>query len=361
MQIWLLVQFQYPEMHNATATKGPTRLLAFALEGKQVMPEVEITAHTLPGQPKSEASPDIVATGAALYSGYCKICHGSKAVARFSGSVPDLRYATTATFETWDAIVVGGSKAAVGMPGMEISIEQSQAIRAYVLNLAEELLAGDRHIILDTAALTHAVQQRAVIYDKSQDGHFNLISALHKSLRGSDPDAALYWLARMFAGGEDPLYVARRLVRFASEDIGLADPQALVQSLSAWQAYERLGSPEGELAIAQSVIYLASAPKSNAVYLAFGSAGRSARDTGSLLAPKHILNAPTALMQDLDYGTGYAYDHDTEEGFSGQDYFPEGMTRQKYYEPSERGFENEISKRLAYWNKLRSSSTEEEV
>ena len=231
----------------------------------------------------------------------------------------------------------------------------------YVLNLAEELLAGDRDTILDTVALTHAVQQRAVIYDKSQDGHFNLISALHKSLRGSDPDAALYWLARMFAGGEDPLYVARRLVRFASEDIGLADPQALVQSLSAWQAYERLGSPEGELAIAQSVIYLASAPKSNAVYRAFASAGRSARDTGSLLAPKHILNAPTALMQDLDYGTGYAYDHDTEEGFSGQDYFPEGMTRQKYYEPTERGYESEISKRLAYWDNLRSLSTEEEV
>ncbi len=231
----------------------------------------------------------------------------------------------------------------------------------YALNLAEELLAGDRDTVLDTAALTRAIQRRAAVYDKSQDGHFNLISALHKSLRGSDPDAALYWLARMFAGGEDARYIARRLVRFASEDIGLADPQALVQALAAWQAYERLGSPEGELAIAQSVIYLASAPKSNAVYRAFGAAARSARDSGSLMPPKHILNAPTALMQDLDYGAGYAYDHDTEDGFSGQDYFPDGMARQKYYEPAERGFEREISKRLAYWDKLRRSSAEEEA
>ena len=230
----------------------------------------------------------------------------------------------------------------------------------YALNLAEELLAGDRDIVLDTAALTRVIQRRAVLYDKSQEGHFNLISALHKSLRGSDPDAALYWLARMFAGGEDPHFVARRLVRFASEDVGLADPQALVQALATWQAYERLGSPEGELAIAQSVIYLASAPKSNAVYRAFHSAGRSARDSGSLMPPRHILNAPTALMQDLDYGTGYVYDHDTEDGFSGQDYFPEDMTRQKYYDPAGHGFEREISKRLAYWDKLRRSSAEEE-
>ncbi len=229
----------------------------------------------------------------------------------------------------------------------------------YALNLAEELLAGDRDIVLDTAALTRAIQRRAAVYDKSQDGHFNLISALHKSLRGSDPDAALYWLARMFAGGEDPRYVARRLVRFASEDIGLADPQALVQALAAWQAYERLGSPEGELAIAQSVIYLASAPKSNAVYRAFGAAGRSARDSGSLMPPKHILNAPTALMRDLDYGAGYAYDHDTEDGFSGQDYFPDTMARQKYYEPADRGYEREISTRLAYWDKLRRSGAKE--
>ena len=229
----------------------------------------------------------------------------------------------------------------------------------YALNLAEELLAGDRDIVLDTTALTRVIQRRAAVYDKSQDGHFNLISALHKSLRGSDPDAALYWLARMFAGGEDPHYVARRLVRFASEDIGLADPQALVQALAAWQAYERLGSPEGELAIAQCVIYLASAPKSNAVYRAFGAAGRSARESGSLMPPKHILNAPTALMRDLDYGAGYSYDHDTEDGFSGQDYFPDDMARQKYYEPAERGFEREIAKRLAYWDKMRRSGAEE--
>ena len=229
----------------------------------------------------------------------------------------------------------------------------------YALNLAEELLAGERDIVLDTAALTRAIERRAAVYDKSQDGHFNLISALHKSLRGSDPDAALYWLARMLAGGEDPHYVARRLVRFASEDIGLADPQALVQALAAWQVYERLGSPEGELAIAQSVIYLASAPKSNAVYRAFGAATKRARNSGSLMPPKHILNAPTALMRDLDYGAGYSYDHDTEDGFSGQDYFPDSMARQKFYEPAERGFEREIAKRLAYWDKLRRSGAEE--
>jgi putative ATPase len=223
----------------------------------------------------------------------------------------------------------------------------------YVLNLAEELLARDDGVILDTQALAHAIQRRAAVYDKSQDGHFNLISALHKSLRGSDPDAALYWLARMFAGGEDPRYLARRLTRFASEDVGLADPQALVQALAAWQAYERLGSPEGELAIAQCVVYLATAPKSNALYRAHGASGKSARNSGSLTPPKHILNAPTSLMRDLDYGAGYAYDHDTDDGFSGQDYFPDGMARQKYYEPVERGFEREIVKRLAYWDKLR--------
>ncbi len=228
----------------------------------------------------------------------------------------------------------------------------------YALNLAEELLARDDGVVLDTQALTIAIQRRAAVYDKSQDGHFNLISALHKSLRGSDPDAALYWLARMFAGGEDPRYVARRLARFASEDVGLADPQALVQALAAWQAYERLGSPEGELAIAQCVVYLATAPKSNALYRAFGAAGKSARNSGSLMPPKHILNAPTSLMRDLDYGAGYAYDHDTDEGFSGQDYFPDGMARQRYYEPAERGFEREIVKRLAYWDKLRRARAE---
>ena len=206
---------------------------------------------------------------------------------------------------------------------------------------------------LDTAALAAAVQRRAPLYDKSQEGHYNLISALHKSLRGSDADAGLYWLARMLAGGEDPRYIARRLARFAYEDIGLADPQAAVQALAAWECYERLGSPEGELALAQAVIYLATAPKSNAAYKALGSAMRSARETGSLMPPKHILNAPTRLMKDLGYGDGYAYDHDAAEAFSGQDYFPEGMPRRRLYRPVERGFEREIAKRLAYWDRLR--------
>ena len=228
----------------------------------------------------------------------------------------------------------------------------------YVLNLAEELFAlppGTKP--LDTASLAAAVQRRAPLYDKKQEGHYNLISALHKSLRGSDVDAALYWLARMLAGGEEPLYVARRLVRFASEDVGLADPQALVQTLAAWDTYERLGSPEGELAIAQAVIYLATAPKSNAAYVALGAAMRAARETGSLMPPMHILNAPTRLMQDLGYAKGYVYDHGTEEGFSGQNYFPDGMERQEFYAPAERGFEREIVKRLEYWRKLREAKS----
>jgi len=226
----------------------------------------------------------------------------------------------------------------------------------FVLNLAEELFAlppGEVGEGLDLAALSEAVQRRAPIYDKSQEGHYNLISALHKSMRGSDADAALYWLARMLAGGEDPIYIARRITRFAVEDIGMADPQALPQAIAAWEAYDRLGSPEGELAIAQAVIYLATAPKSNAAYRALGAANRSARETGSLMPPKHILNAPTRLMKDLGYADGYAYDHATEEGFSGQNYFPEGMERRQFYEPAERGFEREIKKRLDYWQKLR--------
>jgi putative ATPase len=228
----------------------------------------------------------------------------------------------------------------------------------YLLNLVEALLAlppGDDGTppVLDTAQLTNVVQRRMPLYDKSQEGHYNLISALHKSLRGSDTDAALYWLARMLAGGEDPRYIARRLTRFAVEDIGLADPAALTQAVAAWEAYERLGSPEGELAIAQLVIYLGTAPKSNAAYKALGAATRTAKETGSLMPPKHILNAPTRLMKDLGYGKGYEYDHDSEEGFSGQDYFPDGMTRQRFYRPAERGFEREIAKRLAYWDKLR--------
>jgi putative ATPase len=202
------------------------------------------------------------------------------------------------------------------------------------------------------------VQRRAPLYDKAEEGHYNLISALHKSLRGSDADAALYWLARMLAGGEDPHYIARRLVRFAVEDIGMADPSALAQAIAGWQAFERLGTPEGELAIAQVVLYLATAPKSNAGYVAFGQAQRAAVETGSLMPPKHILNAPTRLMKELGYAKGYEYDHDTEEAFSGQNYFPEGMERREFYKPVERGFEREVKKRLEYWAKLRAERKE---
>ena len=223
----------------------------------------------------------------------------------------------------------------------------------YMLNLAEELLTLSSGEMLDTRALVSTVQKRAPLYDKSQAGHYNLISALHKSLRGSDTDAALYWLARMLVGGEEPLYIARRLVRFAVEDIGLADPNALLQSMAAKDAYEFIGSPEGELALAQSVIYLATAPKSNAAYRALSAATREARETGSLMPPKHILNAPTGLMKDLGYGNGYQYDHDAEDGFSGQNYFPEDMPRQAFYQPAERGFERDIRKRLECWQKLR--------
>ena len=223
----------------------------------------------------------------------------------------------------------------------------------YVLNLAEELFALKAETPLDPAALARLVQQRAPLYDKAQEGHYNLISALHKSLRGSDTDAALYWLARMLAGGEDPLYIARRLVRFAVEDVGLADPQAVVQALAAKDTYDFLGTPEGELALAQATIYLATAPKSNAAYAAFGQAQRAAKETGSLMPPLHILNAPTRLMRDLGYGEGYEYDHDAPEGFSGQNYFPDGMARRNFYRPVERGFEREIAKRLEYWDRLR--------
>ena len=223
----------------------------------------------------------------------------------------------------------------------------------YLLNLAEELFAMKAAESLDPAALAEAVQKRAPLYDKAQEGHYNLISALHKSLRGSDADAALYWLARMLEAGEPPLYIIRRLVRFASEDVGLADPEALHQALAAKDAYDFLGSPEGELAIVQAVIYLATAPKSNAAYKAEGASRRAARDSGALMPPKHILNAPTRLMGELGYGAGYAYDHKEPEAFSGQNYFPEGMARESFYNPSERGFEREVAKRLAYWAKLR--------
>jgi putative ATPase len=226
----------------------------------------------------------------------------------------------------------------------------------YLLNLVEEIVALKATEILDVAALAEATQKRAPLYDKSQEAHYNLISALHKSLRGSDADASLYWLARMLAGGEDPRYIARRLTRFAVEDIGLADPDALPQSIAAWEAYERIGSPEGELAIAQCVVYLATAPKSNAIYRAMSDANRAAKETGSLSPPKHILNAATGLMKDLGYGNGYQYDHNTDDGFSGQDYFPDDIDRIEFYVPTDRGFEREVKKRLDYWNKLRERS-----
>ena len=225
----------------------------------------------------------------------------------------------------------------------------------YLLNMAEQLQALPPGTApLDPATLSELLAKRAALYDKDREEHYNLISALHKSLRGSDPDAALYWLARMLTGGEDPRYIARRLVRFASEDVGMADPQALVQATLGWETYERLGSPEGELAIAQVVVYLATAPKSNAVYAGFKAAMRAAEDTGSLAPPAHILNAPTRLMKDLGYGAGYAYDHDTEEAFSGQNYFPDGMERVSLYQPVDRGFEREVARRMAHWAEVRS-------
>ncbi len=222
------------------------------------------------------------------------------------------------------------------------------------LTLAEEAWrAARKGESFSAAKFQEVVQRRAPIYDKQQDSHYNLISALHKSVRGSDPDAALYYLCRMLDAGEHPLYIARRVVRMAIEDIGLADPQALVVANAAKDAYDFLGSPEGELAIAEAVIYIATAPKSNAAYIAYGAAMRTAREAGSLLPPMHILNAPTQLMRSQGYAEGYDYDHDTAEAFSGQDYFPEQLGRQKFYDPPERGFEREIRKRLEYWTKLR--------
>ncbi len=226
----------------------------------------------------------------------------------------------------------------------------------YLLNMVEQVLAqaGPDSAPLGPEAIAHAA--RAPVYDKAQEAHYNLISALHKSLRGSDPDAALYWLARMLAGGEDPRYIARRLLRFASEDVGMADPQAMPQALAGWETYERLGSPEGELAIAQVVLYLATAPKSNAAYAGFGQAMKAARTSGSLAPPAHILNAPTKLMKELGYGAGYQYDHDTEAGFSGQNYFPDGMARQTFYHPTDRGHEKRVAERLAYWAAMRAQA-----
>ena len=222
-----------------------------------------------------------------------------------------------------------------------------------LLNLIEQVAAWEVKTPLGTQELMTRLTRRASIYDKSGEAHYNLISALHKSVRGSDPDAALYWFSRMLEGGEDPRYLARRILRMAVEDIGLADPQAQNHCLTAWQTYERLGSPEGELALAGAVVYLALAPKSNASYVAYKAARQAANKTGSLPPPKHILNAPTEMMKDQGYGQGYDYDHDAEDGFSGQDYFPDNVTRESYYHPVERGFERDLLKRMQYFNTLR--------
>ncbi|ETA51223.1 replication-associated recombination protein A [Ponticoccus alexandrii] len=222
-----------------------------------------------------------------------------------------------------------------------------------LLNLVEQVMSWRVTDPLDTAALRTRLMKRAAQYDKSGDGHYNLISALHKSVRGSDPDAALYWFARMLEAGEDPRFLARRITRMAVEDIGLADPQAQTHCLDAWNTFERLGSPEGELALAQALVYIALAPKSNAVYVAYKAARAAAKKTGSLRPPKHILNAPTRLMKDQGYGAGYAYDHDAEDGFSGQDYFPEEMRREAFYDPVDRGFERDMRKRVDYFARLR--------
>lgn len=236
----------------------------------------------------------------------------------------------------------------------EALLEMADGDGRTLLNLVEQVAAWKVTEPLDAKGLGQRLMKRAAVYDKSGDSHYNLISALHKSVRGSDPDAALYWLARMLKGGEDPRYLARRITRMAVEDIGLADPDAQTHCLNAWQVYERLGSPEGELALAQAVTYLALAPKSNAAYAGYKMAMAAAQKTGSEPPPKHILNAPTSLMEDQGYGAGYAYDHDAEDGFSGQNYFPETMERPVFYQPVERGFERELKKRQEYFAKLRS-------
>ena len=235
----------------------------------------------------------------------------------------------------------------------ETLLEMADGDGRALLNLIEQIMAWKVDGKLNDAGLRTRLMRRAAKYDKGGDEHYNLISALHKSVRGSDPDAAVYWLARMLEGGEDPRYLARRITRMAVEDIGLADPQAQTHCLHAWEVYERLGSPEGELALAQAVIYLALAPKSNAAYVAYKAARAEARTTGSTPPPKHILNAPTQLMKEQGYGTGYAYDHDAEDGFSGQNYFPDGMQRPVFYQPPDRGFERELKKRVEYFARLR--------
>jgi putative ATPase len=266
-----------------------------------------------------------------------------------------LRRLDDAALET----LITRAEAHYGVP-LRLTDEARQTLRAmadgdgrYVLNLVEEVAALSASEPLDSAALVGLVQKRAPLYDKNREEHYNLISALHKSIRGSDPDAALYWMARMLAGGEQPLYIARRLVRAAVEDIGLADPQAVVQALAAKDVYDFLGSPEGEIALVQAVVYLASAPKSNAVYTAHGAAMGAAEEHGSLVPPAHILNAPTKLMKNLGYGKGYEYDHAQEDAFSGQNYFPADMKRESFYRPKDSGFEREIAKRLEYWAQRR--------
>lgn len=251
-------------------------------------------------------------------------------------------------------------------PARSVLIAMADGDGRYLLGMVEQVLAAVRGTgdggfggLLDAQDLADIVASRAPLYDKTSEGHYNLISALHKSMRGSDPDAALYWVSRMLLGGEDPLFIARRLVRFASEDVGMADPGALQMALAAWDTYERLGSPEGELAIAQAVVYLATAPKSISVYRGFNRAWKQAKRTGSLMPPAHILNAPTRLMKELGYGEGYQYDPDTPDGFSGADYFPDGYPepkdRETFYEPTDRGYEKRIRERLAYWGDLRSN------
>ncbi len=246
--------------------------------------------------------------------------------------------------------------------GLRLTPDARQTLRAmadgdgrYLLNMVEQLLSLEASDVLDPSALSALLARRAGLYDRDREEHYNLISALHKSLRGSDPDAALYWFARMLAGGEDPRFLARRLTRFAAEDVGLADPQALPLAIAAWETYERLGSPEGELALAQLVVHLGTAPKSNAVYVAFKAATAAAKATGSLPPPAHILNAPTRLMREIGYGAGYEYDHDRGDAFSGQDYFPDGMERERFYRPTGRGHEAEIARRLDSWAALRDS------
>lgn len=260
--------------------------------------------------------------------------------------------------------LLGRAEAETGHP-LPVDAEARTALKAMadgdgrmLLNMVEGLYAmAAEGEIFGAADLARVVQRRAPVFDKSGESHYNLISALHKSLRGSDTDAALYWLARMLDGGEDPAYILRRLTRFAIEDVGLADPGAIAQAIAAWETFDRLGSPEGDLALSYLVIYLGTAPKSVGAYKAHGAAKRAARATGSLTPPMHILNAPTKMMKELGYAAGYQYDPDTAEGFSGQNYFPDGMARETFYRPVERGFEREIGKRLAYWNRLRAEKS----